>query len=141
MNRKPDATACGVATMKRSSAMWSVRKAGRNTCTRPKFVCSPRSAAATFRILNNESAPPRRAFLGVRACELAAIAVQDRVLQGDQYRDPIYATRRAGIFIVAVNCTQAASTCFCTSMGTGPRVRRGYDLALTELLAPGRHEL
>ena len=94
----------------------------------------------TFRILNNESAPPRRAFLGVRACELAAIAIQDRVLQGDQYRDPIYATRRAGIFIVAVNCTQAAATCFCTSMGTGPRVRQGYDLALTELVAPGRHE-
>jgi len=94
----------------------------------------------TFRILNNESAPPRRAFLGVRACELAAIAIQDRVLQGDQYRDPIYAARREGIFIVAVNCTQAASTCFCTSMGTGPRVRQGYDLALTELVAPGKHE-
>ena len=94
----------------------------------------------TFRILNDESAPPRRAFLGVRACELAAIAIQDRVLQSDRYRDPIYATRREGIFIVAVNCTQAASTCFCTSMGTGPRVRRGYDLALTELVAPGRHE-
>ena len=61
-------------------------------------------------------------------------------MQGDQYRDPIYAARRAGIFIVAVNCTQAASTCFCTSMGTGPRVRQGYDLALTELVAPGRHE-
>ncbi|HEV2276406.1 MAG TPA: hypothetical protein VGR96_19695, partial [Acidobacteriaceae bacterium] len=38
----------------------------------------------TFRILNNEPPPPRRAFLGVRACELAAIAVQDRVLQGDR---------------------------------------------------------
>ena len=94
----------------------------------------------TFRILNNESAPPRRAFLGVRACELAAIAVQDRVLQGDQYRDSIYAARREGIFIVAVNCTQAASTCFCTSMGTGPRVQRSYDLALTELVGPDRHE-
>ncbi len=40
----------------------------------------------TFRILNNEPTPPGRAFLGVRACELAAIAVQDRVLQGDRYQ-------------------------------------------------------
>jgi len=32
----------------------------------------------SFRILSNEPSPPRRAFLGVRACELAAIAVQDR---------------------------------------------------------------
>ena len=94
----------------------------------------------TFRILNNETAAPRRAFLGVRACELAAIAVQDRVLQGDRYRDPVYAARREGSFIVAVNCTQAAPTCFCTSMGTGPRVRGGYDLALTELVGPGKHE-
>jgi formate hydrogenlyase subunit 6/NADH:ubiquinone oxidoreductase subunit I len=94
----------------------------------------------TFHILNNEPASPRRAFLGVRGCELAAIAVQDRVLQGDRYRDPIYAARREGIFTVAVNCTQAASTCFCTSMGTGPRVRAGYDLALTELIGPGKHE-
>ena len=94
----------------------------------------------TFRIMNHETAPPRRAFLGVRACELAAIAVQDRVLEGDRYRDPVYAARRKGIFIVAVNCTQAAPTCFCTSMGTGPRVQGGYDLALTELVGPGRHE-
>jgi sulfhydrogenase subunit beta (sulfur reductase) len=94
----------------------------------------------TFRILNQEAPPPRRAFLGVRACELAAIAVQDRVLQDDRYRDPIYAARRDGIFIVAVNCTQAAPTCFCTSMGTGPRVRGVYDLSLTELIGDGRHE-
>ena len=94
----------------------------------------------SFRILNNEPAPPRRAFLGVRACELAAMAVQDRVLQGDRYRDPIYAERREGIFIVAVNCTQAAPTCFCTSMGTGPRVRGTYDLVLTELVGSGKHE-
>jgi sulfhydrogenase subunit beta (sulfur reductase) len=94
----------------------------------------------SFRILNNDAPPPRRAFLGVRACELAAIAVQDRVLKGDQYVDPIYASRRDGTFIMAVQCTQAASTCFCTSMNTGPQAQGGYDLALTELVGPGRHE-
>jgi ferredoxin len=35
--------------------------------------------------------------------------------------------------IIAVNCTQAAPTCFCTSMNTGPRCTSGFDLALTEL--------
>jgi len=94
----------------------------------------------TLRILNDQPPPPRRAFLGVRACELAAIAVQDRVLQGDRYRDPIYSARREKVFIVAVNCTQAASTCFCTSMKTGPQVERGFDLALTELMGPEKHE-
>ena len=94
----------------------------------------------SFRILDNPSPPGRYAFLGVRACELAAIAVQDRVLLQDRYRDPIYQGRREGIFVVAVNCTQAAPTCFCTSMGTGPQARGGYDLALTELLGPARHQ-
>ena len=97
----------------------------------------------TFRILSNPDPPPpaRYAFLGIRACELAAIAVQDRVLLHDRYRDPIYQGRREGIFIVAVNCTQSAATCFCTSMGTGPRAHAGFDLALTELLGSNHHRI
>jgi len=94
----------------------------------------------TFRILNNETAPKRPyAFLGVRACELAAIAVQDRVLLEDKYRDSIYGERRSGVFIVAVQCTQAAATCFCASMGSGPRAKAGFDLALTELVGADGH--
>ncbi len=93
-----------------------------------------------FRILNNETAPQQPyAFLGVRACEIQAIAVQDRVLLEDKYRDPIYAERRQAAFIVAVQCTQAAKTCFCASMGSGPRARTGFDLALTELTGEGGH--
>jgi len=94
----------------------------------------------TFRILNNETKPQRRhAFLGARACELAAIAIQDRVLLEDKYSDPIYNERRRGAFIIAVQCTQAAATCFCASMGTGPQVSDGFDLVLTELLGTKGH--
>jgi sulfhydrogenase subunit beta (sulfur reductase) len=82
---------------------------------------------------------PKTAFIGVRACELHAIAIQDRVLMGGAYRDPSYTARRAGIFVVAVNCGQAGGTCFCVSMGTGPQVESGFDLALTELLDGGSH--
>jgi len=95
----------------------------------------------TFRILNNEKRGKPFAFLGVRACELAAIAAQDRVLTGDNYRDPTYVGLRENVFIVAVNCTQAAPTCFCASMGTGPKVQANFDIALTELVEPGRHRL
>jgi formate hydrogenlyase subunit 6/NADH:ubiquinone oxidoreductase subunit I len=79
--------------------------------------------------------PPRYAFLGVRACELAALRVQDRVFLEGPYIDPIYKARREACLVVAVNCTQAASTCFCTSMNSGPRCTSGFDLALTELPA------
>jgi len=78
---------------------------------------------------------PRRAFIGVRACDLAAIAVQDRVF----VHDPGYQARRAACFIVAVNCTEAGGTCFCVSQGSGPRAGAGFDLALTELCGDGQH--
>lgn len=75
---------------------------------------------------------PRFAFLGVRACELAAIAVQDRVFLDGPGADDVYRRRRQQALIIAVNCTHPASTCFCTSMQTGPRATSGFDLALTE---------
>ncbi len=78
--------------------------------------------------------PERVALLGVRACELAALAIQDRVFLGGPYVDTHYKTRREGLFVVAVNCGQAGATCFCASMKTGPRAKSGFDLALTEVL-------
>ena len=80
------------------------------------------------------------ALVGVRACELHGIAIQDKVLLGGTYADADYAARRKDAFIVAVNCFEPAATCFCTSMGTGPKAEAGYDLALTEIL-DGGHRL
>jgi ferredoxin len=96
-----------------------------------RYLFPPRS-----RIVPPESSDPEPepfAFIGVRACELQAIAVQDRVFLGGAHPDPEYARRRTGIFIVAVNCGKAGQTCFCASTGSGPRAESGFDLALTEL--------
>jgi ferredoxin len=76
---------------------------------------------------------PRLAILGVRACDLAALSVQDRIFLHDRFRDTHYAARRIEVLLIAVNCTRAAPTCFCTSMGTGPEATAGFDVALTEL--------
>ena len=73
------------------------------------------------------------AFVGVRPCELAAILIQDRVFLRDEWSDPIYRARRQSSFILAVNCLHPCGTCFCASMGTGPKAETGYDLNLTEL--------
>ena len=80
------------------------------------------------------------AFIGVRSCELHAIDIQDRIFLGGRFVDRDYAARREDAFIVAVNCFEPGGTCFCVSMGTGPRVEAGYDLALTEILE-GEHRL
>ena len=85
-------------------------------------------------VANENDETPPYAFIGVRACELHAIAIQDRVFLEGAFVDPIYQQRREDAFIVAVNCGQAAKTCFCASLGTGPAVSAGYDLALTEVI-------
>jgi ferredoxin len=77
---------------------------------------------------------PRLALLGARPCELRAMGILDRVLLGPPHPDDAAQHRLAEPFVVAVQCGQAAATCFCTSMGTGPRTEAGFDLALTELL-------
>ncbi len=93
-------------------------------------------------VLAFEAPPPdtsRYAFIGVRACELQAIAVQDRVFMGGPFEDAAYACRRHHAFIVAINCGSPAGTCFCASMQSGPQARAGFDLALTEVLDGARH--
>jgi NAD(P)H-flavin reductase len=80
-----------------------------------------------------EADRPRLAFLGVRACEIAALRIQDRVFGAGPLGDADYLARRDDAIIIAVECATSASTCFCTSMSTGPEVRAGYDLALSEL--------
>ncbi len=86
-----------------------------------------------------EAPPPeatRHAFLGARACELRAIAMQDRVFTGGFYVDAGYARRSEGAFLIAVECAVAGGTCFCASMDAGPGVEDGFDVALTELTPP-----
>jgi formate hydrogenlyase subunit 6/NADH:ubiquinone oxidoreductase subunit I len=80
-----------------------------------------------------DQTPPRYAFIGVRACELAAIEVQDKVFIRSDFTDPVYKRRRENIFILAVDCLHPGETCFCVSMGTGPSAGAGFDLKLTEL--------
>jgi sulfhydrogenase subunit beta (sulfur reductase) len=70
----------------------------------------------------------RYAFVGARSCDLHAMGILDRVL-----------ARREEAFVVAVQCGQASATCFCASMGTGPKAQSGFDIALTEVLDGDEH--
>jgi ferredoxin len=94
-----------------------------------------------FTLVQEQPELPKRAFLGVRACELRAIAIQNTVFTKGRFTDPLYKTVHDSTFLIAVNCGHAGGTCFCTSMGTGPRARAGagYDLVLTELIDAERH--
>lgn len=86
--------------------------------------------------LSFESSMPKGGFcfFDMRACDLKALSILDMVfLEKNPHPDPYYANLRENLFLVAVNCNYATSTCFCTTMGTGPEVKEGYDLLITEL--------
>jgi ferredoxin len=87
----------------------------------------------------HEPVAPSYAFLGVRPCDLRAIAIQDRVLTGGRYEDGGYGTRRRRALLIAAECTEPGATCFCVSTGGGPAADPGYDLALTEVVDEDGH--
>ena len=88
---------------------------------------------------DDEEEASRYAFIGVRACEIQAVAIQDRVFLQGPYPDPHYKARRERALVVAVNCTEPGGTCFCVSMNAGPRATSGYDLSLTEVCNEDEH--
>ena len=91
-------------------------------------------------VVEPEPDAPAAAFFGVRSCDLAAIAVLDRVFLDPDATDPTYAARRADVFVVAAACNHPAPTCFCASMETGPTPTIGFDLSVRELQSDGTIE-
>jgi sulfhydrogenase subunit beta (sulfur reductase) len=120
---------------------WTVGPASPKASLHPAAIAllNARRERGALQLQDCTPQPAKLAFFGLRACELAAIAVQDRVLLGGATTDPVYRARREGALLIAVQCGRAGHTCFCASMGTGPEVRSGHDLVLTELVEGGRH--
>ncbi len=94
---------------------------------------SEKTNDGTIRFSAIEPPAERLAVIGVRACDLAALRLQDRHFLEGRFADARYAVRRANVFLVAVHCSHPADTCFCVSTGDGPRATEGSDLALSEL--------
>ncbi len=111
-----------------------------------KFLFPPKhrlwlaeASANGLKITEEKQTTKKYALFGVKACELKAILIQDKVFLGGEHVDPVYQARREDALLIAVNCTQAGKTCFCVSMDAGPRAESGFDLCLTEVLKEGEH--
>jgi len=103
-----------------------------------KFLHPPRESLLKF---NNENGKftseeifndTKIILLGVHPCDVNAILKLDKFFSGD-YKDPYYNTRRKNTVIVALNCIEPSEYCFCSSMDTGPYLKEGYDLLLTDI--------
>jgi ferredoxin len=100
---------------------------------RSRILTSDRDDAGIWTTKPEPTEPVRTAYIGLRACDLAALAIQDRVFTSGPVPDASYLARREGLFLVAVECAHGERTCFCASAGTGPAVDGGADLVLAEL--------
>lgn len=93
-----------------------------------------RDASGALKFIPELADEPPIAFIGARACDIAAMQIQDKVfIEGDK-PDPRYKKRREALFVVAVNCSYASANCFCVSAGCGPKAKTAFDVALTEII-------
>lgn len=79
----------------------------------------------------NQEAP--LAVIGVRACDIAGMEVQDKTFLEKGHTDIRYQQRRQNLFLIAVNCTYSSQNCFCVSANTGPCAKSSYDIVMTEI--------
>jgi ferredoxin len=73
------------------------------------------------------------AVIGIRACDLAALAIQDKHFLMEVRPDPHYRQRRESLLLIGVDCAHSAATCFCASTGDGPALDGAFDIGMAEL--------
>lgn len=74
---------------------------------------------------------PTRVLLGVRTCDIRAIAMSDRAY-ADTYEDDNYFAKRERATIVGLSCPEPCDDhAFCAAMGA-ENAEEGYDLLLTD---------
>ncbi len=74
----------------------------------------------------------KRLVFGVRSCDMSAIGLLDKFyLNG--YTDPYYEARRRNTLFISIVCNRPDPTCFCAGLGTGPYLKKGFDIQLYDL--------
>ncbi|TNF55143.1 hypothetical protein EP227_03150 [bacterium] len=87
----------------------------------------------------------RRIIFGARPCDVSAGNLierfysstfepsYDRVHQNRKFSDTYFMSRRKNTVFITLGCNNPAPTCFCNSLGTGPFLKSGFDIQLTDL--------
>jgi ferredoxin len=72
------------------------------------------------------------AFIGMRACDIRALSILNMVFKDIDESECGYLGYKE-IFVVAITCARPSDNCFCSSMNSGPEIKSGFDILLTEL--------
>ncbi len=111
----------------------------KNTKTPPKGILFPQSEKLFSYSVTPEGTRVeecvdngKKVVFGIRPCDAKSLLLLDNVFKNNQYEDPYYMNRRANTILVGIGCNDPASTCFCTSMNSGPFDASGLDLLLVD---------
>jgi ferredoxin len=74
-----------------------------------------------------------RVLVGIRPCDARAFQLDDKNFDTPEFRDPWWVKRREATTLVGIACNAPGSSCFCTSVGTGPFDAAGLDVLLVDL--------
>jgi len=96
-----------------------------------KFFSQQFSVSNSSLVTRHSSLP--YLFIGMRACDIAALKLLDKVFLEGPVKDTDYDSLRKNSLIVGINCLHPGDNCFCSSMSTGPEIKNGFDIAVTEL--------
>jgi sulfhydrogenase subunit beta (sulfur reductase) len=76
---------------------------------------------------------PPQVILGIRPCDAKAFQLMDKNFDTPEYRDPWWVRRRQATTLVGLACTAPCTTCFCTSVGSGPFSTAGLDVLMVDV--------
>lgn len=78
-----------------------------------------------------QTAPEQPVLLfGVKPCDLAAIAVLERVFTMGKFQDPIFMAHRGHTLIIGTACEQKKTACFCDDLAVDMQYSDACDLFL-----------
>lgn len=71
-------------------------------------------------------------LLGLRACDLKALEMLDKVLL-EEPADAYYKAKRENVTIISLDCAEPSDSCFCVALGLKPYAEGGFDLNMSRV--------
>jgi sulfhydrogenase subunit beta (sulfur reductase) len=75
----------------------------------------------------------KKVVLGMHPCDISALACLDKILLEEGVEDTSYRERRNKSLIIGMTCPETRGSCFCSVIGSGPDIEKGYDVLMTDL--------
>ena len=95
------------------------------------FIYPPREKVSP----DQPSSDKKTIILGVKACDLKALSVLDKIFLDPDFPDPFYQKRRENTILISDDCTEPKESCFCILLGGNPFPEGNFDLNLSFLPA------